>query len=75
MACRGMSTDLTDHTAFKKLRQREWKGREIAEQNIRNEAQMRLVDDESGLREFSTPEAAEPTWQAPGRARAMRPSV
>jgi len=49
--------------SFKKLRQREWKGREIAEQNIRNEAQMRLVDDESGLREFSTPEAAEPTWQ------------
>merc|ERR1711998_320152 len=49
--------------AFKKLRQREWKGREIEEQSIRSDPQVKVVDEGSGLREFSTPEAAEPMWE------------
>lgn len=48
---------------WKKLKQREWKGREIVEQNIRDEPSVRVLDEESGLREFTTPEAAEPLWE------------
>lgn len=47
---------------WKRLRQTEWKGREIQEQNIREEATVRVVDEDSGLRDFSRPEAAEPVW-------------
>jgi len=49
--------------SFKRLKQREWKGREIEQQNIREDPQVKIVDEDSGLREFSTPEAAEPTWE------------
>jgi len=48
---------------WKKLRQKEWKGREIQGQNIRGEDTMRVVDDESGLRDFTKPQAAEPVWE------------
>jgi len=49
--------------AWKKLRQVEWKGRELQEQNIRDEPTVRVVDDDTGLRDFSRPEAAEPVWE------------
>jgi len=49
---------------WKKLRQKEWKGRELQEQSIRDEPNVRMVDGGSGLRDFSRPEAAEPTWEA-----------
>jgi len=49
--------------SWKKLRQREWKGRPAEEQTIRDEPSVRVLDEASGLRELNTPEAAEPVWE------------
>lgn len=47
---------------FKKLRQKNFKGRQLAEQMLAPQPLMRSVDEESGLRDFSGPALAEPAF-------------
>jgi len=48
---------------FKKLKQKQFKGRQIGTQVLQPQPLMRGVDEESGLRDFSGPALAEPSFQ------------
>lgn len=60
---------LNEKRRFKRLRQKEWKGRQIEEQYVRDEPQVRMTDNDTGLRDFTPPEPAEPTWQVQTTSR------